>query len=84
MRFERTLELPANRGRILDRNGLLLASSVIAPSIWAIPEDIERDDPVVRAKLRQAAKLLGMAQKDFDKEAGRRGQDLRLDPAPGR
>jgi cell division protein FtsI (penicillin-binding protein 3) len=48
VRFGRTLELPANRGRILDRNGLLLASSVPAPSIWAIPEDVERD----KAKLR--------------------------------
>ena len=56
VRFGRTLELPANRGRILDRNGLLLASSVPAPSIWAIPEDVERD----KAKLQQLAKLLEM------------------------
>ncbi len=41
VRFARTLELPANRGRILDRNGLILASSVPAASIWAIPEDVE-------------------------------------------
>ncbi|MDM0031400.1 penicillin-binding protein 2 [Variovorax sp. J22P271] len=68
VRFTRTLELPANRGRILDRNGLLLASSVVAPSIWAIPEDIERDDPEVKAKLRQVAKLLEMPQKEFDKK----------------
>jgi len=68
VRFARTLELPANRGRIFDRNGLILASSVVAPSIWAIPEDIERDDPAVKAKLKQVAKLLGMAQKDFDKK----------------
>lgn len=68
VRFARTLELPANRGRILDRNGLILASSVVAPSIWAIPEDIERDDPEVRAKLKQVAKLLEMPQKDFDKK----------------
>ena len=68
VRFARTLELPANRGRIFDRNGLILASSVVAPSIWAIPEDVERDDPAVKAKLRQVAKLLGMAQKDFDKK----------------
>ncbi|QHI99743.1 penicillin-binding protein 2 [Xylophilus rhododendri] len=60
VRFARTLELPANRGRILDRNGLLLASSVIAPSIWAIPEDVEKDDPEVAAKLKTLAKLLGM------------------------
>ena len=43
VRFARTLELPANRGRILDRNGLLLATSVLVPSIWAIPEDVEHD-----------------------------------------
>jgi hypothetical protein len=30
LRFIRVLELPANRGRILDRNGLILASSVSA------------------------------------------------------
>ena len=43
VRFARTLALPANRGRVLDRNGLILASSIPAPSIWAIPEDVERD-----------------------------------------
>jgi len=68
VRYARTLELPANRGRILDRNGLLLASSVVAPSVWAIPEDIERDDPEVKDKLRQVAKLLGMPQREFDRK----------------
>ncbi|MET3495050.1 peptidoglycan D,D-transpeptidase FtsI family protein [Variovorax boronicumulans] len=68
VRYQRTLELPANRGRILDRNGLILASDIPAPSVWAIPEDIERDDPAVQAKLKQAAALLGMTQKDFDKK----------------
>ena len=68
VRYLRTIELPATRGRILDRNGLILASSVVAPSVWAIPEDIERDDPEVRAKLKQVARLLEMPQKDFDKK----------------
>ncbi|GAB3648040.1 peptidoglycan D,D-transpeptidase FtsI family protein [Ramlibacter alkalitolerans] len=54
VRFARTLELPANRGRIFDRNGLLLATSVPVPSIWAIPEDVERDPP----RLAKLAKLL--------------------------
>ncbi len=63
-RFARTLELPANRGRILDRNGLLLASSVPAPSIWANPEDIERDP----AKLRDLARLLEMSPAELDKK----------------
>jgi cell division protein FtsI (penicillin-binding protein 3) len=68
VRFMRTLSLPASRGRILDRNGQILASDVPAPSIWAIPEDIEHDDPVVLTKLAQAAKLLGMTQAELDKK----------------
>ncbi len=64
VRFARTLSLPANRGRVLDRNGLLLASSVPAPSIWANPEDIERD-PV---KLRELARLLQMSPAELDKK----------------
>ena len=65
VRFARTLELPANRGRILDRNGLILASSVPAASIWAIPEDVAHDDPQVRAKLKELARLMGMPLKDL-------------------
>ena len=64
VRFARTLSLPANRGRVLDRNGLLLASSVPAPSIWANPEDIERD-PI---KLRELARLLQMSPAELDKK----------------
>ena len=60
VRFARTLELPANRGRILDRNGFILASSVPAASIWAIPEDVEQATPEARAELKQLAGLLGM------------------------
>ena len=64
VRFARTLELPASRGRILDRNGLLLASSVVAPSIWAIPEDVERDP----ARRRELARLLGMSLAELNKK----------------
>jgi cell division protein FtsI (penicillin-binding protein 3) len=64
VRFERTLTLPANRGRVLDRNGMLLASSVPAPSIWANPEDMERDP----AKLRELARLLDMSAAELDKK----------------
>jgi cell division protein FtsI (penicillin-binding protein 3) len=48
---------------VLDRNGLILASSVVAQSIWAIPEDVDRTDP----KLRQLAKLLDMPLADLRK-----------------
>lgn len=61
VRYARTLELSANRGRILDRNGLILASSVEAASIWAIPEDVRSDNsPEELAKLPALAKLLDM------------------------
>ena len=63
VRFARTIELPANRGRILDRNGLILATSVVAQSVWAIPEDVDKDDP----KLRDVAKLLEMPYADLKK-----------------
>jgi len=60
VRFVRTLELPAHRGRLLDRNGLILASSVPAASLWAIPEDVEDKEPAVRERLKQAARLMEM------------------------
>ncbi|MDQ3060410.1 MAG: penicillin-binding protein 2 [Pseudomonadota bacterium] len=64
VRFARTLELPANRGRILDRNGLILASSVPASSIWAIPEDVQ----AAPAQLAQLARLLEMPLAELKKK----------------
>lgn len=64
VRFARTLELPANRGRILDRNGLILASSVPALSIWAIPEDINAS----KLQLVELAKLLEMPIAELNKK----------------
>ncbi|PWB17705.1 MULTISPECIES: penicillin-binding protein 2 [Comamonas] len=66
VRFARTIELPANRGRILDRNGLILASSVPAASIWAIPEDVDQADPAIKAKIGEIAKLMGMPLAQLD------------------
>ena len=62
VRFARTLELPANRGRVLDRNGLILASSIPAMSVWAIPEDVELD----KNQAAQLAKLLEMSVVDLN------------------
>ena len=64
VRFARTLSLPANRGRILDRNGVVLASSIPVPSIWAIPEDVDRDPE----NLSKLAKLLGMTRSELNKK----------------
>ncbi|MEN9781382.1 MAG: hypothetical protein RL014_2530 [Pseudomonadota bacterium] len=64
VRFARTLELPANRGRVLDRNGLLLATSVPVPSVWAIPEDVNAT-PEQMARL---ARLLDMPLPELKKK----------------
>lgn len=62
IRYARTLVLPASRGRILDRNGMILAASVPAPSLWAIPKDFDAD----AAQRRRLARLLDMAPKELD------------------
>lgn len=64
VRFVRTLDLPANRGKILDRNGLILASSVLSPSVWAIPEDVEIDDK----NLVKLAKLLDIPKSELSQK----------------
>ena len=64
VRFARTLALPASRGRIVDRNGVVLASSIPVPSIWAIPEDVPRDP----GDLKKLAKLLDMSLPELNKK----------------
>ena len=61
-RYERTLTLSATRGKIMDRNGAVLASSVPARAIWAIPEDVKQSTP---AQLDALAKLLEMPAADL-------------------
>jgi len=65
-RFQRTLELPATRGKILDRNGLVLATSLPVRAIWAVPEDVP--DQVELGKIQRLAKLLGMSEKELGKK----------------
>jgi len=64
IRYARTLELTASRGRITDRNGTLLATSVPAPSLWAIPKDFE----ATPAQRRELARLLGMTPKALEEK----------------
>ncbi|WDD96249.1 penicillin-binding protein 2 [Burkholderia sp. FERM BP-3421] len=62
-RYQRTLELPATRGKILDRNGLVLATSLPVRAIWAIPEAVP--DDLGADKLTQLGALLGMSPKEL-------------------
>jgi len=60
-RYARTLELPASRGRIVDRNGMILAASVPAPSVWVQPKEFKAT-PEQAAEL---ARLLDMSQPEL-------------------
>ena len=56
-RYSRVLEIPATRGRILDREGEALAVSTPVKSIWAIPADVK----LGRQAKRQLSSLLKMS-----------------------
>jgi len=71
-RYSRILEIPATRGRILDRNGEALAVSTPVKSIWAIPGDVEFG-PGQRRKL---AGLLGMEPRELDKKLADHSRDF--------
>ena len=64
-RYAFTLELPATRGKITDRNGQVLASSVPVKAIWAIPDDVLAAPP---EKVRALAALLEMSEADLRKK----------------
>ncbi len=72
VRFTRTLELPASRGRILDRNGLIMASSVPALSIWAIPEDVQID----KKNLQTLSRLLEIPQDELSRKLEAEGKNF--------
>ena len=64
-RYERTIELPATRGKIMDRNGQVLASSLPVKAVWAIPEDVLKSPP---EKLAELARLLDMSGAELRKK----------------
>jgi cell division protein FtsI (penicillin-binding protein 3) len=64
-RYARTLDLPATRGKITDRNGQVLASSMPVRAIWAIPEDVLA---APKDKLTALAGLLGMSDAELHKK----------------
>ena len=63
-RYSRVLEVPATRGRILDRRGDALAISTPVKSIWAIPEDVK----ATPAQLSQLGQLLGVEPRELERK----------------
>ena len=71
-RYGHVIEMPASRGRILDRDGLVLATSVPVPSVWAIPKDFAAD-----AQQRKAlAKLLDMKPSELEQKLDGGGRNF--------
>ena len=58
-RFARTITIQGARGEILDRNGIVLASSQPCRSVWADPAIVPRSSSEEKRQLRELAKLVG-------------------------
>ncbi|MCC6609859.1 MAG: penicillin-binding protein 2 [Burkholderiales bacterium] len=71
-RYSRVLELPAHRGRILDRNGEALAISTPVKSIWAIPDDVT----LARGDLERAAAALDVPRAELRKRLAGADRDF--------
>jgi cell division protein FtsI (penicillin-binding protein 3) len=71
-RFVRTIDMPASRGRVLDRNGETVAISTPAESIWASPDDLDIDDGQVRA----LARALAMDASDLRQKIARKDRQF--------
>jgi cell division protein FtsI (penicillin-binding protein 3) len=63
-RYSRLIEVPATRGRIVDRRGDALAVSTPVKSIWAIPGDVD----LSAAQRRKLAALLGLEPRELQKK----------------
>jgi cell division protein FtsI (penicillin-binding protein 3) len=70
-RYARVLEVPATRGRIIDRNGEALAISTPVKSVWAIPDDVKANPAQLKtlgSLLQLDARTLGRRLSDADRE----------------
>ncbi|MBI5781930.1 MAG: penicillin-binding protein 2 [Rhodocyclales bacterium] len=70
-RYERQIEVPAMRGRVLDRNGQILADSSPVASIWADPAKVREWPAEDFARL---ARVLGMSTDELDRRLGLGGR----------
>ena len=65
-RYSRVIEVPATRGRVLDRSGDALAVSTPVKSVWAIPSDVE----LSREQRRKLSALLNIDAAELGKKLG--------------
>lgn len=62
----RSIEMPASRGKILDRNGEVLATSLLAKAIIAFPDAIPEN--IEKEKISELARLLEMSESEIRKK----------------
>lgn len=73
-RYSRVLNLQANRGMILDRNGEPLAISTPVQSIWASPS--EMDVPLSKQQVQTLAKMLDVKADEIQKKLADKKRDF--------
>ena len=66
-RYRRDIEVSASRGKIVDRNGDMLAVSTPMKTVWAIPADART---MTADQKRQLAALLEMSLRELDAKIG--------------
>jgi cell division protein FtsI (penicillin-binding protein 3) len=71
-RYSRVLDVPATRGRVLDRNGEALAISTPVKSVWAIPEDVS----ATPAQLKALAALLVLEPRELGRKLSEADRDF--------
>ena len=63
-RYSRVIDVPATRGKIVDRHGDALAVSTPVKSVWAIPSDAQFPG----TEKRKLAQLLGIDSSELDRK----------------
>ena len=71
-RYSRLIQVPATRGRIVDRHGDALAVSTPVQSIWAIPGDVELSP----GERRRLASLLDVDARELQKRLDESATDF--------
>jgi cell division protein FtsI (penicillin-binding protein 3) len=72
-RYARVIEMPASRGKVLDRNGSPLAISTAVESICATPEELSEADG---RELAALARALGMDAEDIRQKIARKDRQF--------
>jgi cell division protein FtsI (penicillin-binding protein 3) len=71
-RYSRVIEVPATRGKIMDRHGDALAVSTPVRSVWAIPGDVE----LTEAQRKKLASLLSLERGELERKLGDPARDF--------